>query len=197
MSLLEDLKTWKKYKDNIRDNRIYLTDKQFNQYFELVDQERYIAAVFDILNGEYGFERQIHYENWRNSTAPLLINYNTLEMEILSDVSCEDVKIITEEELTIITDSYLVTTSSYLKPIYILLFSSFRLTEGVSYVLNNMVLIASSVLPYFVKLKQTIDCEVISMPFSIIFFENLPLTYKLEKYHSQVTNKVYRLNVET
>lgn len=194
MDLRSLIDSWEHFKNNKRNDVIFLTDKHFNEHFEMLNEEGYISAVFDVLNGKYGFERSVQYNTMHISPYPLLINHDTMEMSLLRNESCEDVIFLKTNCLTIISNSFIVTTSSYLKTIYVLLFLRYKHVEGINYVLNNMVHIVSSIIPYFIRLRRCSgEREVISIPFSIAFLENLPFKFNVDCFHSQIDDRTYKI----
>lgn len=183
---------WERYKDNRRNDNIYLSDVEFNKHFELKYKEGYISTVFEILDGEYGFNRDIEYYNFYVPKSPIIVNYKTLQLTILNS-ECEDVKSLQKHQLTIFNSSYLITTSEYLKPICILLFSTYKFVEGVSYVFNNLIEIISHVLPKFLIVKNPLDGNIISLPFTVEFVNEILNKYEAKFYYSQIEKTLYKI----
>lgn len=193
MDLSKIIRIWKRHQETRRDGMHFLTDTHFNKYFELVHCESFIAGVFEYTESEYGLGRQVSYENLIIPKAPLFINYDTLEMALLTNDQCDELKTLIANDLTILSETFLVTTASYLKPLCFLLFSKYRSHEGISYVLNNLFPIISTILPYFSRQKCDIDLETLSLPFSISFMESGQFNFNIEKYNSQIENKTYQI----
>nr|WOZ57645.1 hypothetical protein MmNV_52 [Menippe mercenaria nudivirus] len=196
MDIHELVETWSKYKDNRRNEIQYFTDIDFIKHFKLVDQQGYISSIFEVLLCEYGFERTIQYEFLLFSNNPVLINFTTHEMSNLTDSSCPDIQYIIENHLTIMTEHLIITSSEYLKPICVLLFSQCRHIEGLSYTFANLIPIISCIIPYHIKVIKHNESETLSLPFTISFLEYLPFDFKIDKYHSQIENKIYKVNNE-
>ncbi|UOT91820.1 CmNV_061-like protein [Aratus pisonii nudivirus] len=183
------LNLWKEFGDHFRDDSVYLTDKDFNEYFTLVRLEQFTVTIFEYLEGEYGFSRNVYYKNFEIPSQPLFIDYKTQEMYLLEDVNCNDVKLLIDYNLTIFNSNHLVTTSNYLKLICIFLFSSYKNVEGICYVCNDLIRIISYIIPQFIELKKDINSNRLSLPFSLQFLDHFPLDdLNLSEYHSQIDN---------
>ncbi|UBZ25652.1 hypothetical protein QKT26_gp62 [Carcinus maenas nudivirus] len=188
------IKKWEELGDNNCNDTTYICDLDFIKYFSISDKDNYIETVFELLNGKYGFERNIYYDNICVNDDPLVINYNTLEMSVMNSDECLTTTALKKYKLTIFNTSHMITTSEYLKPICILLFSKYKNVEGISYVCNNLIHIISSILSQFVTIKEDIDCNTLSLPFSLTFLNNLNFENQdIKQIHSQIDNKLYKI----
>ena len=188
----EHINIWEEFGDNRRNDTTYLSDIQFDEHFKISQLDDFIATVFEYLEGEYGLPSNVQYDKFEISKYPIYINYNTLEMTLLDSGNCESVELLNKHKLTIFNSSYLITTSEYLKPIYVLLFSTFKTIEGISYICNNLISVISFILPAFVDLKST-TCDYLSLPFSISFINLLTHSFKVSKFYSQIDQQLYTL----
>lgn len=187
------IKMWEEFGDNHRNNTFYMSDTDFKNYFSIKCHTEYISTVFEILEGEYGLGRNVEYYNFKIPKTPLLLNYETLEMSLLDNENCSYTSLLEKYNLTIFNDSFLITTSEYLKPICLLLFSSYKTIEGISYVCNNLINIVSYVLPNYIVLNTKLECNVLSLPFSLSFMNQLNIDYEVNYYFSQIEGKKYNV----
>lgn len=185
------IEVWETFQDHQRNGTMYLSDLDFDNYFDLTSCDEYISTVFEFLEGESGFGKSVEYTNLHIPHEPLYLNFKTLHMSLLDDESDRHVQILNKFKLSVYNPSFIVTTSVYLKPICMLLFSEYKAIEGVNYLCNNLIHSISHILPQYLQLKKKLCCDSISLPFSIQFLDQLNCGFDIKQFHSQIENKIY------
>ncbi|UHB41799.1 hypothetical protein MrNuV_ORF076 [Macrobrachium rosenbergii nudivirus] len=166
----------------------YISDLFFDDHFNLEHDDAYIAAVFEYLEGEYGLDRDIYFENLQID-KPLLFNFRELQMCYITDT--EILEVINKYKLTIYNETIFATNSKYLIHICYMLFTKYKYLNGLQYIFKNLIYIISYILPNYISYKKPITEDWISMPFSLDFItvKNINIKY----YHSQIVNTTYSL----
>ncbi|UVX94923.1 hypothetical protein CsNV_063 [Callinectes sapidus nudivirus] len=192
-SISNHVNAWVDHKCYRYNDTLYISDLHFEEFFGVDNIEGLVSTTFEVLEGLYGFERNIFYDDLKFTDDPLFIDYDTGEISILSNSQCNDIITLKKYKLSLFSPDYMITTSYYLKPICSLLFSTYKTVEGVNYVCNNLVEIISSILPQFIFIKKPIDKDSISIPFSFSFIQNVNQLKNVKFIHSQVDNRTYKL----
>ena len=187
------INTWEEHKDNHHNDTIYTSDIDFFDHYKLVNTTEYIADILEYLEGEHGLVlNNFQYENEYNIKGPIYIDFEKKNILTLDNAVCINTDTLNNYKLTIYNKNYFITTSQYLKPICVILFSICKNMEGLNYIFNNLLSYISYILPNYIIQIKPFEYNKISLPFSISFIDQLNIT-NLIYYHSQLDNTIYTI----